>query len=247
MSVTNKQIEVLRYDPERDDAPYYQTYTVPCRDEWVVLDALTYIKDELDASLNFRWSCHMAVCGSCGMQVNDRPTLSCKAFIREYGDTIRVGPLANFPIERDLVIVMDDFMDKLEKGKPWIIPKQKREVEEGPYIQTPTQLDDIKNHTMCINCMLCYAACPVYALDKGFMGPAALTLMYRYNADNRDAGWDERLETFAGHGGVWDCSFVGACSDVCPKHVEPATAIQKGKMDAAVDYFTSFVMPRGGS
>ncbi|MFW5681123.1 MAG: succinate dehydrogenase/fumarate reductase iron-sulfur subunit [Pseudomonadota bacterium] len=247
MSVTDKTIEVLRYDPEQDDAPRWQSYTVPCRDEWVVLDALTYIKDELDSSLNFRWSCHMAVCGSCGMQVNDRPTLSCKAFIREYGDTIRVAPLANFPIERDLVIVMDDFMEKLEKGRPWIIPKQKREVEDGPYLQTPTQLDDIKSHTLCINCMLCYSACPVYALDKEFMGPAALTLMYRYNADSRDGGWDERLEVFAGHGGVWECSFVGACSDVCPKHVEPATAIQKGKMDAAVDYFTHLVLPRGGS
>ncbi len=246
MTVQNRQIEVLRYDPERNDAPYFDTFTVPCKEEWVVLDALTYIKDELDPSLTFRWSCHMAVCGSCGMQVDNKPTLSCKAFVRDYGEKIRVEPLANFPIERDLVICQDDFMEKLQRGRPWIIPEQKREVEDGPHVQTPMQLDDIKAHTMCINCLLCYAACPVYALEKDFMGPAALTLMYRYNTDSRDGGWDERREVFAGHGGVWECSFVGACSDVCPKHVEPATAIQKGKMDSAVDYFSRFLLPGGG-
>ncbi|NBB71952.1 MAG: succinate dehydrogenase/fumarate reductase iron-sulfur subunit [Alphaproteobacteria bacterium] len=246
VTVQNRQIEVLRYDPERDETPRFETFTVPCKEEWVVLDALTYIKDELDPSLTFRWSCHMAVCGSCGMQVDNKPTLSCKAFVRDYGEKIRVEPLANFPIERDLVISQDDFMEKLQRGRPWIIPEQKREVEDGPYVQTPMQLDDIKEHTMCINCLLCYAACPVYALERDFVGPAALTLMYRYNADSRDAGWDERREVFAGHGGVWECSFVGACSDVCPKHVEPATAIQKGKMDSAVDYFTRFLMPGGG-
>jgi fumarate reductase iron-sulfur subunit len=242
----NIEIEVLRYDPEQDREPRFQTYTVPCREEWVVLDALTYIKDELDASLNFRWSCHMAVCGSCGMQVNGKPTLSCKAFVKDYDDKIRVEPLANFPIERDLVIVMDDFMEKLERGRPWIIPGQERSLDDGPYTQSPAQLADIKNHTLCINCMLCYAACPVYALERNFMGPAALTLMYRYNADSRDAGFADRRDVFAGHDGVWECSFVGACSDVCPKNVDPANAIQKGKMDSAIDYFTSFVMPRGG-
>ncbi|MEO1093115.1 MAG: succinate dehydrogenase/fumarate reductase iron-sulfur subunit [Pseudomonadota bacterium] len=240
------EFEVLRYDPEQDQAPRFATYKVPCQEEWVVLDALTYIKDELDPSLAFRWSCHMAVCGSCGMQVNGKPTLSCKAFVKDFPDKVKVEPLANFPIERDLVIDMDDFMAKLQAGKPWIIPEQKRSLDDGPYQQSPEQLEAFKSFTLCINCMLCYAACPVYALDRDFVGPAALTLMHRYNTDNRDDGWSERRNMFAGHGGVWDCSFVGACSDVCPKHVEPATALQLGKMDSALDYFTSFVMPRGG-
>lgn len=240
------EFEILRYDPEAEEEPRYETYTVPCREEWVVLDALTYIKDEIDPSLAFRWSCHMAVCGSCGMQVNDKPTLSCKAFLKDFPDKVKVEPLANFPIERDLVIVMDDFMEKLQAGKPWIIPAEERTLDDGPYQQTPAQLEAFKTHTLCINCMLCYSACPVYALNRDFVGPAALTLMYRYNADSRDGGVDERRDIFAGHDGVWECSFVGACSDVCPKHVEPATALQLGKMDSAVDYFTSFVMPRGG-
>ena len=112
------KLEILRYDPEQDDAPHFQTYTVPYQEDWVVLDAINYVKDELDRTLSYRWSCHMAVCGSCGMVVNGEPALACHAFLRDYPEKIRIEPLQNFPIERDLVIVMDDFMDKLGSVKP---------------------------------------------------------------------------------------------------------------------------------
>jgi len=98
------QLDVLRYDPEADSEPRFQRYVVPCAEEWVVLDALNAIKESIDPTLNYRWSCHMAVCGSCGMMINGEPKLSCHAFLREYDGVIRVEPLANFPIERDLVV-----------------------------------------------------------------------------------------------------------------------------------------------
>ena len=98
------ELEILRYDPEQDAEPRYETFSVPCNEDWVILDAINHVKDNIDASLAYRWSCHMAVCGSCGMMVNGDPVLSCKAFLRDYPDKIRVEPLANFPIERDLII-----------------------------------------------------------------------------------------------------------------------------------------------
>ncbi len=246
MSARQIEVEVLRYDPEKDQEPRYQTYQVPLeREDWVVLDALTHIKDHLDGSLAFRWSCHMAVCGSCGMMVNNEPMLSCKAFMRDLPDKIRVEPLANFPIERDLVIVMDDFMAKLKSIKPYIIPEEKKSIEEGEYLQSPIELDNFRQYSMCINCMLCYAACPQYAIIPEFTGPAALTLAHRYNVDSRDAGSDERQKVVAMDEGVWGCTFVGACSQVCPKHVDPAAAIQQMKVSVATDYFLSFVSPRG--
>ena len=120
-------LEVLRYRPETDSEPHFQRYTVPYRDDWVVLDALNYVKDNLDPTLSYRWSCHMAVCGSCGMMINGEPKLACKAFLRDYrGGVIRVEPLDHFPIERDLVIVMDDFMDKLSSVKPYLIPQGRK-------------------------------------------------------------------------------------------------------------------------
>src|SRR5581483_9521932 len=97
-------IECLRYDPERDREPSYRTYEVPYTDTMSVLQGLQHIKDHLDGSLTFRWSCRMAVCGSCGMMLNGEPALACRAFLRDFGGHVRVEPLAHFPIVRDLVI-----------------------------------------------------------------------------------------------------------------------------------------------
>jgi fumarate reductase iron-sulfur subunit len=236
MSTRNLELEVMRYDPSKDEKPYFQTYTVPCPEEWVILDALNYIRDELDTTLVFRWSCHMMVCGSCGMMVNGEPSLTCKTFIRDLPDKVRIEPLENFPIERDLVVVFDDVIQKLQKVQPYII-RQDPAPENEEFKQTPAQLKKFKQLTMCINCMCCYAACPQYGLDNKFIGPAALALAHRYNLDNRDQGKSARLDILADYDGVWECSFVGACSEVCPKDVDPAAALQQMKVDGAVEYW----------
>jgi len=245
MSQRTVQLEVLRYRPEQDSEPFFQTYSVPCEEEWVVLDALNYVKDEMDRTLSYRWSCHMFVCGSCGMVINGELKLACKAFLSDYSDKIRVEPLANFPIERDLVVVIDDFVDKLTSMKPYIIPKEQKSVDDGEYIQTPAQLKSFKQYTLCINCLLCYSACPQYGLDPTFAGPSALALAHRYNMDSRDDGKKQREDVVADHDGVWACSFVGACSEVCPKDVDPAGAIQQMKITSAIDYVVS-MLPGGG-
>nr|VFK00233.1 MAG: fumarate reductase iron-sulfur subunit [Candidatus Kentron sp. H]VFK00499.1 MAG: fumarate reductase iron-sulfur subunit [Candidatus Kentron sp. H]VFK04260.1 MAG: fumarate reductase iron-sulfur subunit [Candidatus Kentron sp. H] len=244
MSERKINLEVLRYDPVTDSEPRFQTYqAVPCEEDWVVLDALNYVKDHMDTTLSYRWSCHMAVCGSCGMMINGEPTLSCKAFVRDYPDTIRVEPLYHFPIERDLVTVIDDFVDKLTKVKPFLIPKAPKSIEEGEYRQSPAELKRFKQYTLCINCMLCYAACPQYGLIPDFIGPAALSLAHRYNIDSRDGGRNERQEVVATNVGVWECSFVGACSEVCPGHVDPASSIQQMKIASTVDWYKKHLMP----
>ncbi len=180
-------LQVSRYSPEKDAAPYFETFEVPFRKDWVVLDALNYIKDKKDGSLTYRWSCRMGICGSCGMLVNGEPKLTCATFLADYSPApVRVEPLRNFPVVRDLVIAMTDFMRKLQRMKPWLIRKEEKPLSEGEYLQTPEQLDAYKQYSMCINCMLCYAACPVYGLDPLFAGPAAIALAQRYNLDSRD-------------------------------------------------------------
>ena len=243
MSKKTVSLDVLRYRPESDPEPVFQSYSVPCEEEWVVLDALNYIKDHLDRTLSFRWSCHMAVCGSCGMVINDTPMLSCKAFLRDLPDYIRVEPLQNFPIERDLMVGLDDFMDKLKSVKPYLIPKQPTAEEDGTYRQSSAQLNKFKPFAMCINCMACYSVCPQYGLNEGFAGPAALALAHRYNADSRDQGRSAREDVVASNTGIWECTFVGACSDVCPKSVDPAAAIQQTKIASTIDYFMDLLIP----
>src|SRR5262249_55309396 len=110
---------------------------------------------------------------------------------------------------------------------------------------TPAELARYKQYSMCINCMLCYAACPVVGLEPKFIGPAALALAKRYNLDSRDGGQKEREAAIVGHDGAYECTFVGECSVVCPKHVDPAGAIQLTKADTTMEFFKSFVLPRG--
>jgi fumarate reductase iron-sulfur subunit len=237
-------LEVLRYRPEQETEPTFQGYEVPFHEDWVVLDALNYIKDRLDGSLSYRWSCRMGVCGSCGMMVNGEPQLTCATFLSHYlPGPIRVEPLRYFPIMRDLVIDMTDFMGKLQSVKPWIITGAEKPLAQGEYLQTPEELDVYKQFSMCINCMLCYAACPVYGLDPQFIGPAAIALAQRYNLDSRDQGTSQRLDMLSQHEGIWGCTFVGECSKVCPKEVDPAGAIQQYKLTATKEWFKAFLMP----
>ncbi len=248
MSEPNKtiDIEVLRYRPEQESEPIWQRYTVPYTDDMSVLQALQFIKDDLDGTLSFRWSCRMAICGSCGMMVNGKPKLSCQTFLRDVlPGPVRVEALAHFPIERDLVVSVDGFVKKLEGIHPYIIPRAPRTLAEGEYLQTPAQLEQFEPFSACINCMLCYSACPQFGLDPSFTGPGVLALLHRYNADSRDGGRAQRMEVLNAAEGVWSCTAVGYCSEVCPKHVDPANAVNQNKMNSAKDYFLRFLSPRG--
>ena len=242
------KLEIFRYRPEEENEPTFQTFEVPFLEDWVILDAINYIKDEIDGTLSYRWSCQMGVCGSCGMMINGVPKLSCAVFLKDYyPDKIRVEPLTGFPVERDLIFQMDDFMTKLTEIQPYIIRNkgEEKQLDEGEYLQTPAELERFKPYSMCINCMLCYAACPVYALDSTFIGPAAIALGQRYNMDSRDHGRNARQELIASNEGIWECTFVGECSAVCPKDVDPAAAIQRAKVSSTIDWFKDVLIPWG--
>jgi fumarate reductase iron-sulfur subunit len=250
MSETQKtiEIEVLRYHPEKDKEPHQQVFEVPFTDDMSVLQGVQYIKDYLDGSLSFRWSCRMAICGSCGMMINGIPSLSCQTFLRDYYPArVRVEALSHFPIERDLVINMDGFIDKLESIQPYIIPKEPRTLAEGEYLQTPEQLAAYEQFSSCINCLLCYAACPQFGLNSSFIGPAATALLHRYNVDSRDGGKAERMELINSEEGVFNCTAVGYCSEVCPKHVDPANAGQPEQDQRRCRLFSSFSRPEGSA
>ena len=241
-------LQVARYRPEKESEATLQEYEVPYTKDWVVLDGLNYVKDRVDGTLAYRWSCRMGICGSCGMMVNGEPKLTCATFLSDYAPApVRVEPLTNFPVIRDLIVDIGDFMRKLVTIKPWIMRQFEKPLSEGEYRQTPQEMDEYKQFSMCINCMLCYAACPIYGLDPKFVGPAAIALAQRYNLDSRDEASTERLEILSDHEGIWGCTFVGECTKVCPKHVDPAGAIQRYKLSAALEALKSFLIPWGTS
>jgi fumarate reductase iron-sulfur subunit len=239
-------LEVLRYTPEQGAVPALQQYAIEFTDDMSVLQGLQHVKDFVDGSLTFRWSCRMAICGSCGMMIDGAPKLACRAFLRDFlPGPLRIEPLEHFPIERDLVVDISDFVDKLKSVTPWIEPRAPRTLDQGEYLQTPAELERFESFSHCINCMLCYAACPQYGLDSSFLGPAATALLHRYNSDSRDGAQAKRMDLVNSEKGVWACTAVGYCSEVCPKAVDPANAVNLNKTASAVSWFARFLPGRG--
>ena len=241
------RVQVQRYRPDVDEEPHLAEYEVPWGQDTSVLDALQWIKDNADPSLTFRWSCRMAICGSCGFMLNGVPRLGCEQFVRDYAPgPLRVEPLENMAVERDLVVDLEPFMSALAEVRPWIVEDQEKPLEEPTNRQTPEQMLTYHDYAMCINCMLCYSACPQVSLASAFLGPAAVTAAVRYNKDSRDHGSAQRLPVLDREEGLWSCTFVGACSTACPKGVDPAGAIQQAKIAAAASWAAEFVLPRRG-
>jgi len=239
-------LEVQLYRPEEDGRPVWKRYEVPFRKEWMVLDALNHVKDQVDGTLSYRWACRMGVCGSCGMMVNGEPVLTCATYLESLlPGPIRVEPLKSFPVVRDLVVDLSGFLSKLRKVEPWIIREEEKPLAEGEYLQTPAQMALYKSYSMCINCLLCYSACPIVGLEPDFVGPAAIALAQRYNLDSRDQGSEKRLDILSQDDGIWACTFVGECTEVCPKHVDPAGAIQRYKLASTLAWFKSVLIPWG--
>ncbi len=233
MATAGTEILVKRYLPEKSE-PFYQTYELRFEENLTVLDALNVIKDQQDPTLTYRWSCRMGICGSCSAVVNGKPVLMCQTYLKDVKHPVRIEPLRNFPVIKDLVVEIDDAFEKMRSVNPYIERLKKKALEDGEYEQTPAQLEKLKQTSQCIKCMLCYSACPVYGQDKNFIGPAAGALAYRYNADNRDESKKKRLDAVIGEKGVWNCSFVGECSAVCPKRVDPALALQRLKLSGSL-------------
>jgi fumarate reductase iron-sulfur subunit len=179
------------------------------------------------------------------MIVNGEPRLTCATFLTDYSPgPVRIEPLRHFPVIRDLVVEIGDFMRKLPEVKPWLIRDENAAAEPRTELpQTPAELDEYQQYSMCINCMLCYSACPVVGLEEGFLGPAVIALAQRYNLDSRDDGARERLDVLSTPEGVWGCTFVGECTTACPKGVDPAGAIQRYKLTAAAESLRSFLLP----
>ena len=236
-------LRIKRYRPEKKAEPFFQNYEVPYRDDMVLLDVMNYVKDYVDSSLTFRWSCRMGVCGSCGAMVNGQAKLTCATYISELNAPVTVEPLQNFPIIKDLIVDITDFMTKLKSVTPWIVRDREKPLEEGEHIQKPRDLEQFKNASMCINCMLCYSACPVFGLEDKFIGPAAIALGYRYTMDSRDEAKNQRLDVLLSERGVWECTLVGECSTVCPKDVDPMFTIQRLKIIGAMETVRSILAP----
>ncbi len=230
------KLRVFRYkNLPKDDtsAPStsFDTFQVPISNGTTLLDALIYVKEKLDPTLTFRYSCRMGICGSCGVNANGKEKLACKTQVKDLGENIEVRPLNNLSLIRDLTVDFKPFIEKNVKVKPYLV-RNDVDVDGGfnrEFRQTPDELNQYLMFANCLMCGLCYSACPTNATDELYLGPKALARAYRYIADSRDGGQLERIEIVDQEHAAWSCHFAGSCSDVCPKGVDPAFAIQQLK------------------
>ena len=211
---------VRRWDPERK-AFFTSTYEVPVRKGMTVLDALLYIKENLDETLAFRYSCRMGICGSCALRVNGKATSICNLQVLELGtDTVVLEPLANLPPIRDLVVDVEPFFERFKAIKPYLLRPPGEPEEE--FKQEPEIFKRYWPLSPCISCGSCLSACPA-SIDDAFLGPSALMTAYRFMIDTRDAGLEERLKLVGDT--VWLCTACNSCTLVCPKEIPVADAI----------------------
>ena len=229
--VETKEITFIikRWDPKKGRF-FTSTYKVPVYKGMTILDAFIYIKENLDHTLAYRGSCRMATCGICGVIVNGIPRLACDTQVLYLNtDTVKIEPLKNFPLVRDLIVDHTPFFEKQRKIKPYLIRKGSEEEYWNPtreYLQTPEEHEEYMQFSYCLTCGLCYSACPTSGTNINFLGPQALMNAYRFIADSRDEGTDERIAVVDSPDGCWGCHFAASCSEVCPKGVDPALARQ---------------------
>lgn len=221
-------LRISHFNPKTDSGAKFIDYTLPYEKWTTVLDAILEVKKHLNHSVGVRYSCRQASCGSCGMKINGRPRLACFTKISELNsDIVKVEPMDNFPIVRDLVVGFERMFSTHKKLKPYLInPESEIKPDTKEFLQSPEEVEKYIQFAGCIKCGLCNSACPTMATDSSFIGPQALAQAYRYVADSRDKGKNERLKIIDDSHGIFRCHFAGSCSQVCPKGVDPAMGIQ---------------------
>ncbi len=216
------EFRISRFDPEHS-RHYTSTFKVPIKKGTTMLDALLYIKDNLDESLTFRQSCRMGICGDCAINVNGRPMLACYTQVLDLkADNLTVEPLSNAPIMKDLIIDTQPFFDTYKRIRKTLVRPEADFKQSGEFAQSPEDLKKYWDLTLCIKCSICNSACPA-VIDEKFLGPSALTANYRFITDSRDKGLDERLKPMADN--VWLCTQCNSCTIFCPKKLQCANAI----------------------
>ncbi|MDQ7045268.1 MAG: 2Fe-2S iron-sulfur cluster-binding protein [Sulfurimonas sp.] len=181
-----------------------------------LLNVLDEIKTKIDPSLSFSSGCRSSICGSCSVRVNSREVLACSYKVQD-GDVVE--PLKNVPVIRDLVVEMDKALQFNAKSKAWL----SNTLNTPNLTQDNASMNEVQSD--CILCGACYSACPVYAVNSDFLGPFALTRVWKYVSDAREDNSKEKIDTIQANG-VWDCTLCNECTLVCPQDISSKADIE---------------------
>ena len=205
----------------------YEAFEVPRAASQTVLDVVTHIQRELDPTLSYRFACRVGMCGSCAMMVNGRARWTCRTHVDKVseGGTLRLAPLANLPVVKDLVADMREFFDKWARARGQFAPTATRNEAFATVDPASPARREADAGIECIGCGVCYATCDVVAWKPDYLGPAALNRAWTLVNDARDAAPRARLEAVASDAGCHACHTLMSCTEHCPKHLAPTRAI----------------------
>jgi|SRR5215203_1707831 fumarate reductase iron-sulfur subunit len=205
----------------------FQTFAVPRRAHQTILDVVTEIQREQDATLSYRFACRVGMCGSCAMAVNGRPRWTCRTRVSEAvsdDGSLRLEPLRNFTVVKDLAVEMTDFFDKWRDAKGHFEPGESR--ADFHVVPPSTRARKAADAGIeCIGCGVCHSACDVATWNKDYLGPAPLNRAWTLVNDVRDAGNDARIAAVSGSAGCHACHSHMNCTEFCPRGIAPTYSI----------------------
>lgn len=216
-----------------------ERFEVPAYENQTVLDVVSWVQQNAEPSLAYRFACRVGMCGSCAMMVNGIPRWTCRTHIGKVldGNAVRIEPLRNLPVIRDLAVDMDPFFDK------WVAAEGVHHgslTRDDPIeaIDTETAGRKAANAGIeCINCSVCYAACDTVTGNADYLGPAALNRAWTLLNDAKDAGRVAILDAVSDKGGCHNCHSMGSCTTYCPNDLDPMSAIAGLKGETAKRFF----------
>lgn len=240
MSESKKTMEVSVWRGSGTEGRY-ETFAVPAEDNQTVLDVVSWIQQQADPSLSYRFACRVGMCGSCAMMVNGQARWTCRTHVKKVlkGDKLQIGPLRNLPVIKDLSTDMDPFFDKWVKAGGVHRPSRSRHDPIQPVNPAAPARVEANKSIECINCAVCYASCDTVAGNPDYLGPAALQRAWTLYNDDKVADRQAVLDQVSGTGGCQNCHSQGSCTRFCPNELDPLGAIAGLKRASARAFLKS--------
>ena len=238
MVVKEKMMEVSVWRGD-EHAGEFQRFDVPLQESQTILDVVTWIQQNQDPTLSYRYACRVGMCGSCAMMVNGEPRWTCRTHVNKVldGNKLEVAPLRNLPVIKDLATDMDPFFEKWVAAEGLHHPSKTRDDPIEAITHESPGREAASAGIECINCSACYAACDTVAGNPDYLGPAALQRAWTVYNDSKDADKQTILDAVSGVGGCHNCHSQGSCAVYCPNDLSPMNAIAGLKRAAAVSFF----------
>jgi succinate dehydrogenase iron-sulfur subunit len=229
-ATNKKSFRIYRWEPDTGDNPRLDTYEIDLdKCGPMVLDAIIYIKNEIDSTLTFRRSCREGICGSCAMNIGGTNSLACTKAIGDFKGDVPIYPLPHMPVVKDLVPDLTHFYAQYASIKPWM-QTQTPPPPDTERLQTKEERAELDGLYECILCACCSTSCPSYWWNSDrYLGPAILLQAYRWIADSRDEYAGERLDDLEDPFRLYRCHTIMNCTNTCPKSLNPAKAIAEIK------------------